>query len=104
MSAKTIKFLKHCVTDGTTRARVDYSNGVLIDGSKPVTLYARDYGHALGQIFAGLYQNDSDLMTDYFDKGHVRIPVGHPLYAAALARCEQNERDHAARRAAKAAA
>lgn len=28
-------------------------------------------------------------MTDYFDKGHVDLLEGHPLYAAARARAEQ---------------
>ena len=52
-----------------------------------MTLYAKDYGNALGRIFADGYQNDTDLMTDYFDKGLVRIFPDQPHYAAALARC-----------------
>lgn len=93
-----IRFMKHYVTDGTTKARVFYSNGRLIDGSQPVTLYGRDYDRKLGAIFGKEYVNDTDIMTDYFDQGHVRIPPGHPLYQAALERCQQNEREASARR------
>lgn len=91
-----IRFMKHYVTDGTNKARVSYSNGLLVDGSRPITLYARDYDRKLGLIFESAYVNDSDSMTDYFEKGHVRIPVDHPLYASALARCQQNDAARAA--------
>lgn len=94
-----IRFMKHYVTDGVNKARVFYSNGSLIDGSRPVTLYGRDYDRKLGLIFGADYVNSSDLMTDYFDQGHVRIPVGHPLYPAAAARCQQNDADNSLRRA-----
>ena len=102
-----IRFMKHYVTNGAVKARVFYSNGVLRDGSRPITLYARDYDRKLGAIFGSEYQNETDIMTDYFDQGHVRIPPGHPLYQAALERCQQNERDNAAaaeKRAEKRAA
>lgn len=100
----SIRFLKHYVTNGTVKARVWYSNGALVDGSKPVTLYARDYDRKLGAIFGAEYENHTDLMTDYFDQGHVRIRPGHPLYQAALERCEQNEREARARRQKRLAA
>jgi hypothetical protein len=82
----SIKFHKHYVTNGTTKARVSYHFGKLIDGRECVTLYAKDYGHALGAIFADGYQNDSDLMTDYFDKGLVRIYPGEKHFDAAMGR------------------
>jgi hypothetical protein len=87
MNSQQIKFQKFYVTNGQTKARVFYSKGKLIDGRECVTLYAKDYGHNLGHIFADGYQNDTDLMTDYFDKGLVRIFPDQPHYAAALARC-----------------
>ena len=98
-----IRFMKHYVTDGRVKARVFYSHGVLTDGSRPVTLYARDYDRVLGEIFGPLYVNDSDLMTDYFDKGHVRIREGSPLYPDAVARFQQNKADEAARYAKRVA-
>ena len=87
MTTPQIKFQKYYVAAGADKARVFYSKGALIDGRQCVTLYAKDYGNALGRIFADGYQNDTDLMTDYFDKGLVRIFPDQPHYAAALARC-----------------
>lgn len=86
----TIKFQKHYVTNGTDKARVSYSRGAMINGRDCVTLYAKDYGHALSRVFDGNgYENDTDMMTDYFDKGRVRIQPGDPLFDAAAARCGQ---------------
>lgn len=84
-----IKFQKFYVTNGETKARVHYHHGNLTDGRECVTLYAKDYGHDLGAVFADVadYQNDTDSMTDYFEKGRVRIFPDSPLYPAALARC-----------------
>lgn len=96
-----VKFQKFCVTNGTEKARVFYSLDNRTDGRKCVTLYAKDYGHALGRVVdADSYRNDTDLMTDYFDKGKVVLFEDHPLYAAARARAEQIEREWQAKRAA----
>ena len=86
-----IKFQKFYVTNGEFKARVRYSATPLVDGRECVTLYAKDYGHELGIVFADSphYKNETDYATDYFDKGCVRIFPDDPLYAAALARCKQ---------------
>lgn len=84
-----VKFQKHYVTNGTVKARVWYSLDNRTDGRRCVTLYSKDYGHALAQVVPNGYQNDSDMMTDYFDKGRVRLFEDHPLYIAARARAEQ---------------
>jgi hypothetical protein len=96
-----IKFQKFYVTNGVEKARVHYSLDNRVDGKKAVTVYAKDYGHALGRVFADAanYQNDTDTMTDYFDKGRVVLFEGHSLYPAARARAEQNEADWKAKRA-----
>lgn len=86
-----IKFQKHYVTNGTTKARVHYSAfKMTTTGQDCVTLYAKGYadGRLLAQIFDDGYENDTDLMTEYFEKGRVRIIKGQPLYEAALARCQ----------------
>lgn len=86
----TIKFQKHYVTNGTVKARVHYSAfKMTTTGQNCVTLYAKNYddGRRLADIFADGYENNTDLMTDYFEKGRVRVLEGQPLYAAALARC-----------------
>lgn len=101
-----VRFNKHHVTDGTNKARVHYSLDNRTDGRPNVTLYAKDYaaGDALYALVGDAYTNDSDLQSDYFDKGRAVLFAGHPLYAAARARAEQDRAERAARYATKAAA
>lgn len=87
----TIKFNKYHVTDDTKiKARVFYSLDNRIDQKNAVTLYARDYGRTLQYFFNKEYENNTDLMTDYFEQGHVTLFEDHPLYSAARKRAEQN--------------
>ena len=89
MPTTNIRFMKHYVINGTHKARVHYSAfRMTTTGQDCVTLYAKRYedGRILDQIFADGYENNTDMMTDYFEKGRVRILAGTPLYAAALAR------------------
>ena len=83
-----IKFNKFNVTNTETKekARVHYSVGNRIDGRAAVTIYAKDYINTLGSIFSDEYQNDTDIMTDYFEKGRVVLFENNPHYTAALAR------------------
>jgi hypothetical protein len=81
-----IKFQKYYVTNGSVKAKIFYSLDNRIDNKQCVTLYAKEYGHALGDIFKTEYVNKTDSMTDYFDKGKVTLFVDHPLYAAARER------------------
>lgn len=84
-----VKLMKHYATDGTTKARVNYSNGERCDGRKAVTLYAKGYldGPDLEKVFGTDYSNKSDSISDYHEKGNVVIFEDSPLYEAALARC-----------------
>jgi hypothetical protein len=93
VSSKTsgIRFLKHYVTNGVVKARVWYSLDNRIDGRKCVTLYAKDYSRELGPVFADEYINETDTMTDYFERGRVVLFEGHPHYAAARERAEAND-------------
>jgi hypothetical protein len=83
-----IKFNKFNVTNGTDKAKISYSLDNRTDGRNCVTLYAKDYDRALGHIFFEEYINNSDSMTDYFEKGRVVLFDDHPLYAAARAQAE----------------
>ena len=85
----TIKFNKYNVTNGEIKARVHYSLDNRIDGRKCVTLYAKDYDRSLGEIFKDIYVNDTDSMTDYFDKGRVALFEAHPLYSIARKKVEE---------------
>lgn len=84
-----IKFNKFHVTNGAIKARISYHLDNRTDQRKCVTMYAKDYSRELGQLFADNYQNNTDSMTDYFEKGRVVFFEDHPLYAQARARAEQ---------------
>lgn len=83
-----MKFRKYYVSNGLSRhnlikARVSYNLDNRIDGRKCVTLYAKDYGHTLGYLFQDDYKNDTDIQSDYCDKGRVTLFEDHPLYMEA---------------------
>lgn len=87
----TVKFQKHYVTNGQIKARVHYSAfKMTTTGQDCVTLYAKSFddGRKLAEIFVDGYENNTDSMTDYFEKGRVRILAGESLYEAALARTQ----------------
>lgn len=104
-----IKFQAFAVINTTTgeKSRVHYSIDNRIDGRECVTLYAGDYGHGLGVIFADTpagYTNDTDTQTDYFDKGRVVLfPEHGDLYVAARKAAEKDEARREARIVARAA-
>ncbi len=98
-----IKFQKYFVSNGTHKAKVWYSVDNRVDGSKAVTLYSKDYSHDLYKVFGDLYQNDTDAMTDYFERGRVVIGVDHPMHSVAYARAQQNLEEAKARYAARIA-
>jgi|SRR5579864_4171580 len=102
-----IKFNQFNVQDTVSgvKSKVFYSINNRRDGRNCVTIYSKDYGRALGVIFAeiGGYKNDTDIMTDYFDKGQVNLFEDSPLYAQALARAKLNEAKSAAKGAARQA-
>jgi hypothetical protein len=86
-----VKFNKYNVfdTESKKKARIFYSLDNRVDEQKAVTLYAKDHSRALGEIFEE-YQNHTDTMTDYFDRGKVVLFENHPLYAEARARAERS--------------
>ena len=102
-----IRFLAHCVKKGSLKVRCRYSMGEVwsIDSQgkritvEAVTIYAKDYEHDMAEIFSGfLYENNTDTMTDYFEKGRVCLKKGHPLYQSALKRAGINSAKSAERR------
>ncbi len=91
MNTNNIRFMKHYVTNGQVKARVFYSAFKMVStGEECVTLYAKCFrdGRVLAEIIGEGYENNTDSMTDYFEKGRVRIMPDSPLYAAAKARCQ----------------
>lgn len=85
----TIKFNKYHVTNGEIKARVFYHLDNRTDKRKCVTLYARDYDSRLGKIFKNEFVNESDIQSDYFDKGQVTLFEDHPLYSIARTKAEE---------------
>ena len=83
-----IKFNKFHVTNGTDKVKVHYSLDGRTDGQKCVTIYSKEYGHTLGYIIPQNYRNESDMMTDYFEKGRVNLFEGDELYSEARNRVE----------------
>jgi hypothetical protein len=78
-----MKFNRHNITDGTNKARVFYSLDNHISGNKCVIIRDKDWAGNLDKLFPAAYKNDSDSMTDYFEKGRVILFEDHPLYAQA---------------------
>jgi len=89
-----IKFNRYNVTDTITKkkAKVFYSLDNRTDRRPAVTIYAKDYGSDLGAMFASEYENNTDTMTDYFEKGSVVLFEDNPNYSAARNRAEENSR------------
>jgi hypothetical protein len=85
-----VKLMKHYAqnTETGAKARCWYSRGNLIKIGDAVTVYAKSYLDNLASVF-GEAENNSDIMTDYFEKDRVRILPGDPLFARA---CELAER------------
>jgi hypothetical protein len=88
VGASGVRFMRHYVTNGVTKARVHYfaheaygRNGEL---GAVVVLYAQDYRDSLYEMFGDIYQNNTEIQSDYFEKGHVVLNAAHPLYPAAL--------------------
>lgn len=86
-----IKFNKYNVTNGKIKARVHYSLDNRIDRRKCVTIYAKDYSDSLGKVFESEYQNNTDMRTDYFEKGKVVLFENHPLYTVARSSVESRQ-------------
>lgn len=77
-----IRFLKHAVKYKGKRARVFYSKGPYTKESglpeNAITIYARDYGNQLPAELKPI--NETDFMTDYFDKDRARITPESKYY------------------------
>lgn len=54
------------------------SYGTMRNGSKEFTIYANDYGVRLPRVNG--WENDTDSMTDYFDKDKIRVSRQSPFY------------------------
>ena len=91
-----IKLMKHYATDGINKARCQYSRGLIYpggfhlggEGKDCVTVYAKDLDQSLSKVFGDEAAPIIDGMTDYFEKGKVRIFPDNPLWAEACERAK----------------
>lgn len=83
-----VKFNRYNVSSNGIKASVFYSVDNRTDGRKCVTIYARDYSGNLGKVLADAYQNNTEIMVDYFEKGKAVLFEEHPLYREARVRAE----------------
>jgi hypothetical protein len=84
-----MKFMKYYVeSDEGKRVKCDYSYGKTPDGRVCITIHAREYGAQLR--FLPSCENNSDTMTDYFEKDRVRVYDNSPIYAEVKARFDLN--------------
>ena len=75
----------YCQNDNGAKVRCWYSYGKLIDGRACVTIYAKEYGKQLSNVFdADRVSNETEIMTDYFEKDKVRIFEDDKLWEAAF--------------------
>lgn len=57
-----------------------------------ITIYADGYSGFSCEVWEAFdVQNDSDSMTDYFEKDRIRVKPDHPLYAQVLKACEASD-------------
>ena len=61
-----IKFQKYYVTDGKTKVKVHYHAGIHFTsptyGVPCVTIYSKEYGHELGDMFPAMTTNNLSLI------------------------------------------
>ncbi len=94
-----IKFLWNGIKVDGKLHRVFYSGAELI-GNYPkgtLTIYARDY-KSLPKIPGVNVQNDSDMMTDYFETDRARILPDNPHYAAICAALQKLKKHNSKRK------
>ena len=89
-----IRFLKYYAksTENMFVAKVRYSLDNRIDGRKCVTIYEDGYTARLSRVMGDQVEviDNTDIMTDYFEKGKVVLFEDHPLYAEARKAAERS--------------
>lgn len=88
-----IRFLVHSVAFEGKKAKVHYSQGSYTKESGipqgTITIYAKDYGKQLPKELNP--KNETDFMTDYFEKDHARITPDSIYYNKVLKALQKAE-------------
>lgn len=95
-----LKFFWNGIKDsGGKLQRCHYSKGALKhhpDGT--FTIYAKDYGPFSEEIRQNFtVENDTEIITDYIMKDHIRVMPDHPLYPDVYAAWKKRESRYASR-------
>lgn len=97
----TLRFYYNGIkANGGKLQKAHYSKGNLVAwamekfgyDSETITIYAREYtgfSAEVRELFT--VENDTDTMTDYFEKDRIRVKKDHPLYAQVLKGYEAQE-------------
>ena len=99
----TVKFMWNGIKVDGTLYKAHYYCGVYTSNSGipegTITVYAKDY-RALPQIDGLQIENDSDIMTDYFENDRLRITPDNKYYNEAKAAYDKMN-EHIEKRLAK---
>jgi len=81
---------------------VHYSDGKLVHfPAGTITIYGKGYRKFSAEVRAAfIVENESDMMTDYFEDDRIRVDSTHPLYGQVLVALRA-QTAHRERRAAK---
>ncbi|MGI9027519.1 MAG: hypothetical protein ACR2FM_01585 [Candidatus Saccharimonadales bacterium] len=75
-----MKFKKYNISNNGFKAKVHYSKGVSVrTGTDMIVAYERGYTKDWAKIF-DKWEDESDVMTDYFDTRKVRFYEGSKQY------------------------
>lgn len=88
-----IKFMWNGIKIDGKLYRAWYSDADLIGDRYPkgtLTIYRKDYG-TMPQINGMTIQNDTEIMTDYFERDRIRITPDNPHYSAIKAAMDQQK-------------
>lgn len=85
-----IRFNMHNITKEDIKVKVRYCLDCHVNSKPCVAIYAKEYGNNLDEIFEEAI-NNTDYMTDLFEKSRVYLFEDHPEYKAARAIAEKVE-------------
>lgn len=86
----TTKIGSKFITINGKRIGVRYSVGPWVGGIDQATIKIRPKQYSFPAEVRAVFEveNNSDAMTDYFERDCIRVLPGHPLYAAVKAAAE----------------
>lgn len=76
-----MKFQAHGIKTENGVEKCRYTVSQLLNGKNAITIYAAEYGHFSDEVRKHFtVENDTDSMTDYFEKDRIRVYPDHPLF------------------------